>query len=246
MSFEKNALKLSIIIPAYNEEVNLRGNILDSVEVYLAGQNYPYEVVIVDDGSEDQTLALIKEQIKNKPYFRMIENPHGGKALAVMTGLMGSQGNVAVFTDMDQATPISQLEKLLPFFHQGFDIVIGSRYGRRGAPLIRKVSAWGFAFLRNTILGLPYKDTQCGFKGFTRDAINQIFPPLLECWQKKKKKGAAVNAGFDIEMLITAKKKNFKVAEVPVDWNFVGTERVQIIRDSYESIKDMLRIRFQK
>lgn len=237
-------IKLSIIIPAYNEEANMRAGSLEKVEHFLVKQSYPYEVIVVDDGSKDETIKLIEWKIRGMKNFRLIKNVHAGKAIAVMTGLLKCSGEIALFTDMDQATPIEEINKFLPKFNQGYDIVIGSRSGRKGAPFIRKSMAWGFSMARRLVLGLPFKDTQCGFKGFTRQAINVIFPLLLSRWQNKKVKGGAVNAGFDVETLFVAKVKKFKVAEVPVEWYHVGTERVQAISDSWEALKDILRIRW--
>lgn len=239
---EKNAI--SVVIPAYNEEQNLRHGVLKDVEDYLSKQRYDYEVLIVDDGSKDKTLELIEEFIKGKSQYRLIKNNHGGKAIAVMTGMLQSKGNFALFTDMDQATPLREIEKLLPEFENGHDIVFGSRKGRKGAPAIRKLMAWGFSVLRTIMLGLPFKDTQCGFKAFNRESIQKVFGPLLVRWQKHlNKKGAAVNAGFDVETLFIAKKLGFKIAEVPVEWHYVGTERVQAIRDSWDALQDMIKIR---
>ena len=129
-------IKLSVVIPSYNEQANLKNGVLDEVYKYLKDKEYTWEVLIVDDGSSDQTKEIVKEQIKNRTGFRLIENPHGGKAITVMSGLLESKGEIALFTDMDQATPLIELEKLLPEFNKGFDIVIGSRHGRKGAPLI--------------------------------------------------------------------------------------------------------------
>ncbi|MEK6881870.1 MAG: glycosyltransferase, partial [Nanoarchaeota archaeon] len=168
-----NQFKLSIIIPSYNESLELKKEAVDVVDSYLKTQEYPYEVLIVDDESTNGTLDELKVYAKNKKGFKILENKHGGKAITVMTGLLQSTGDIAIFTDMDQATPINETEKLLTEFEKGFDIVIGSRKGREGAPITRKITAWGFATLRNIILGLPVKDTQCGFKGFKREAIEQ-------------------------------------------------------------------------
>lgn len=239
-----NKIQVSIIIPAYNESENLNNGVLDEVYNYLKKQNYTYEVLIIDDGSKDNTVQLLKKYIKDKTSFKLIENPHSGKAITVMTGMLKALGQVVLFTDMDQATPINQIEALLPKFDQGYDIVIGSRAGREGAPLMRKVVAWGFASLRNIIIGLPFKDTQCGFKAFNQKAILSVFPKVLKIWQSMRSSDdAAVNAGFDVETLFIAKNMEFKIAEVPVEWRFVGTERVQIIRDALEALKDMFRIR---
>lgn len=236
-------LKLSVVMPAYNESTNLKSGVLDQVEIYLKDKEYFHELILVDDGSLDDTANIIEEQIKNKKKFRLIKNPHGGKAVTVMTGILQAAGDVILFTDLDQSSPIDQIEKFFPKFDQGFDVVIGTRVGRKGAPIVRKIAAWGFSILRNIIIGLPFKDTQCGFKAFSKEAAQNVFPSLLEKWKGNRVSGAAVNAGFDIETLFMSKKKGFKIAEVPVDWHHVGTERVQLIKDSIEAIKDMIRIR---
>lgn len=237
-----SALKLSVIIPAYNEALNLKKGVLDQVDDYLKQQDYSYEVLVVDDGSTDNTVDVTKAAIKGKKGFRLIKNPHGGKAITVMTGILKSQGEIAVFSDMDQSTPLKEIEKFFPKFNEGYDVVIGERSGREGAPLIRKTYAWGFSILRAIILGFSF-DTQCGFKAFSRRAISTVFPKLLNRWQKKKVEGAAVNAGFDIELLFLSKKKGLKIVGVPVEWHYVGSERVGI-KAAIEALKDILRIRF--
>lgn len=244
-------MKLSIVIPSYNEERNLKKGILSEVSNYLKNVRYSYEVIIVDDGSTDDTRDLIDKFIKNKRGWQLIENQHGGKAITVMTGLLAAKGEIALFTDMDQATPIGEVEKLLPKFdeglpagRQGYDIVIGSRHGRVGAPFLRKLMAYGFAVLRNIILGLPFQDTQCGFKAFNQRAIKKIIPKIKDEWGVLHTKGGAVNAGFDVELLYLAKKYGLKIAEVPVDWKYVDTERIQIIKDAAAAIYDMFRIRW--
>lgn len=244
-------MKLSIIIPAYNEIKNIRSGVLNKIDEYLRKVDYNYEVVIVDDGSSDQTTIEVDKFIKGRESWKLIRAEHGGKALTVMRGLMEAKGEIAVFTDMDQATPLNQIEKFFPKFsgslpagRQGHDIVIGSRHGRKGAPVLRKLTAWGFAILRNIILGLPFSDTQCGFKAFNKVSREIVFKKMKNNWEKSKVSGAAVNAGFDVEALFLAKKLGFKIAEVPVDWHYVGTKRVNLIKDSLEAVKDMLRIRW--
>ncbi len=237
-------MEISVVIPSYNEQKNLGKGVLDKVDKFLDRKNLEYEVIIVDDGSTDHSVELIKNYISKNPKFRLIQDQHGGKAIAVMDGMMAARGKIVLFTDMDQATPIDQLDKFLPEFKNGFDIVIGSRQGRRGAPLIRKLSAWGFSVLRNIILGLPFKDSQCGFKAFNKKSLEVIIPKIKGEWGVVHFKGGAVNAGFDVEVLYLAKKYGFKIAEVGVEWNYVDTERVQVIKDAAAAIYDMLRIRW--
>lgn len=244
-------IKLSVIIPSFNEKENLKKGVLNQVYEYLSKQKYSYEVIIVDDGSSDKTIDLVQKFVSANKNFRLIKNVHAGKAIAVMTGLLQSRGEIGLFTDMDQATPISEAEKLLPYFdkqsfsaNKGFDIVIGSRQGRKGAPIIRKLMAFGFSAFRTLILGLPFKDTQCGFKAFNRKSIEAILPLLKERWKKHlREKGAAVNAAFDVEVLFFAQKKKFKIKEVEVSWHHVGTERVQVLKDSIDAIIDIIKIR---
>lgn len=235
--------KLSIVIPAYNESQNLLLGSLDKVHNYLKNQKYTYEVLIIDDGSTDETVKIAEEQIKNKKNFKLIKNPHGGKALTVISGILQTSGEIALFMDMDLATPVDQIEKFFPKFEEGYDIVIGSRHGRKGAPIIRKLMGFGFSAVRFIFLGLPFKDTQCGFKAFNRKALEKVFPEMKNVWEKNKVKGAAVNAGFDVELLFIAKKKGFRIAELFVEWHHVGTERVQALNDSFEALRDILRIR---
>ena len=237
-------MKLSVIIPSFNEMDNLKRGVLEKVESFLSSQKYDFEILIVDDGSTDGSIKLIEGLTKNSKNVRLIKNSHGGKAIAVMTGLLDSKGDIGLFTDMDQATPVSEVEKILPFFEEDFDIVIGSRQGRKGAPVIRKLMAFGFSLIRTIILGLPFKDTQCGFKAFNRKSIETLFPVLRDRWKKHlREKGAAVNAAFDVETLYLAQKKGFKIKEVPVQWHHVGTERVQVLKDSAEAVIDILKIR---
>lgn len=235
--------KISIIIPSYNESANLKRGVLKDVENYLKGLQVSFEIIVVDDGSSDDSVGLIKKNIAEDQNFKLIQNPHGGKANTVMTGMLEAKGEMVLFTDMDQATPIDQIEKFLPKFEEGYDIVIGSRQGRKGAPILRKLSAWGFSLLRGIILGLPFKDTQCGFKAFSKVSIEKIIPKIKSEWGVVHFKGGAVNAGFDVEVLYLAKKYGFKIAEVGVEWKYVDTERVQVVKDAMAAIYDMFRIR---
>lgn len=236
---------LSVVIPAYNEETNIRLGALDKVARFLEHQEFSWEVLVVNDGSSDQTLTLLEEFARNNKKFRIIDNPHQGKAATVISGILASSGTLSLFTDLDQATPITQLGKLLPFIDRGYDIVIGSRNRRReGSPLFRLIMARGFMVLRSLILGLHgITDTQCGFKLFKTNQAKKIFGKLKLYGSRTSAKGSMVTAGFDIEVLYVAKRLGFKIKEVPVEWHYVETRRVSPLRDSWQGLMDILKIR---
>ncbi|MCX6704625.1 MAG: glycosyltransferase family 2 protein [Candidatus Woesebacteria bacterium] len=234
---------LSVVIPAFNEEYNLRTGVLDSVYDYLSHVDYSWEILFVDDGSTDRTLRIAEEFAKRHQKFMVLKEPHRGKGGTVTAGILKAQGEVILFTDADQATPIDQLGEILPKFKEGFDVVIGSRHGREGAPIARKVMATGFSILRFLILKLPFKDTQCGFKAFTGEAAKEIFKRLEIFSSKNKSEGASVTAGFDLEVLYVARKLGYKVAEVPVDWHHKEGTKVDPIKDSIEGFRGLIMVR---
>jgi dolichyl-phosphate beta-glucosyltransferase len=239
----KNTPYLSVVIPAYKEEENLKKGVLKEVNDYLTKQSYSWEVLVVDDGSGDKTPDLAEAFAKKHKNFSVHREPHRGKGATVIAGVLASKGEIVLFTDMDQATPIEEIEKLLPKFSVGYDIAIGSRANRKGAPVTRKLMAYGFIVLRTLILRLPYKDTQCGFKAFKRPAAQKIFSKMKIFSESKKITQAAVTAGFDLELLYIARKLKYKVAQVPVVWNHTETKRVNPLRDSWHGFRDLLRIR---
>ena len=157
--------------------------------------------------------------------------------------MLKAKGELILFSDLDQATPLDQVEMLLPKIDKGFDIAIGSRQGRKGAPLIRKSMAFGFTLLRKIILRLPYKDTQCGFKLFKRQASSKIFSKMKVFNEIKGTGGASVSAGFDLETLYLARKLNLKVAEVPVEWHHMEGTKVNPVKDSWEGFRDLVKVR---
>lgn len=237
---------LSVVIPSYNEMANLQKGILDKVQHYLEKKKLDYEVVIVDDGSDDGSLEFVEHFVEENDGFRLIKNKHLGKAGAVTTGVLQSLGDYILFTDMDQATPIEQLEKILPYFDKGYDIVIGSRNNtRKGAPLSRKFMSQGAIFLRSILVGLPnIKDTQCGFKCFSKKAAFDVFNEVKKIHRGFKSiHGSSVTAGFDIELLYLATLHGYKIREVPVDWLYVESRRVSPIKDSIDGVMDLLKIK---
>jgi len=237
---------LSVVIPSYNEMANLQKGILDKVEHFLQKNKFDYEVIIVDDGSDDGSREFVKKYTKENKKFTLLENSHTGKAGAVTAGMLLAKKEYVLFTDMDQATPIEEIEKLLPWINRGFDIVIGSRAGtRKGAPFTRKVMAKGMMMLRSILVGFPeIQDTQCGFKIFKKDAAKKVFTTVHEVHNGFRNiKGSSVTAGFDVELLYIAKKNKYKIKEVPVEWLYVETRRVSPVKDSIQGIEDLVRIK---
>ncbi len=236
-------IKLSVVIPAYNEEKNIQAGVLETVDRYLRKQKYAWEVLIVDDASPDQTADLAEKFASKHKGFRVLKEPHRGKGGTVIAGMLAAKGEIVLFTDMDQATPLNQIEKFFPKFRDGYDGVIGSRSGRKGAPASRKLMAFGFALLRTLVLRLPYKDTQCGFKAFRAEAAKRIFGKMKIFRESRKIQGASVTAGFDLEMLYLARKLELRVAEVPVNWRHQETKRVSPVKDSWEGLRDLIKVR---
>lgn len=233
---------LSVVVPAYNEEENIKRGVLEGVYSYLKRQEFNWELIIADDGSKDNTLSELRKYKKDRDGIKILAEPHRGKGGTVIAGILASRGKYVLFTDLDQATPIYELEKLIPFFDLGYDVVIGSRSGRKGAPFIRKMMALGFSVLRTLILRLPFKDTQCGFKAFKRDAAQKIFSKM-KVFKGSMDKNAGVTAGFDLELLYIARKMKFRIKEVSVEWHHMETERVSSIKDSWQGLRDMLKVR---
>ncbi len=238
---------LSVIIPCYDEMANLQKGVLDKIEHFLEKKKFAYEVIVVDDGSKDGSVAFLKKFIKDNPHFILIQNPHYGKAGAVTTGMLKATGSYRLFTDMDQATPIEEVNKLLPFLEsKEYDIAIGSRNDvRKGAPAIRLLISKSAILLRKMIIGIrEISDTQCGFKLFTSEAAETVFTKFRDLKEGfTQVKGTAITFGLDIEILYLAKQKGFKVKEVGIEWLHVETRRVNPVSDSIQGIKDLLRIK---
>lgn len=236
---------ISVVIPSYNEMANLQKGVLDKISHFLEKKKFSYEVVIVDDGSTDGSREFVERFIKDDKKFHLIRNNHTGKAGAVTAGMLAATGDYVLFTDMDQAVPIEEIEALLPYFEEGYDVVIGSRHNRQGAPLSRQVMSRAAVILRMFLIGLPsIHDTQCGFKMFRKDAAADIFSQVKAIHHGYKKiQGSSVTAGFDMELLYVAYKQGYKIKEVPVPWLYVETRRVSPVKDSIEGVLDLLRIK---
>lgn len=210
--------QISIIIPCYNEENNLKRGVLQEVAEFLKNVKYEYEVIICNDKSTDSSLSLVQDFVKNHPKFRVLDLPKGGKPGAIWGGLQKAKYPIVLFTDMDQSTPIGEIDKLLPYYEENFDIVIGSRGGdREGNNFIRLLGSKIFSGFRNVLLRTNIVDTQCGFKSMKTNLAKKIFPELEVIKNIQGGKGWRVSA-YDVELLFIAEKWGYKIKEVPVIW----------------------------
>lgn len=233
-----NSRTYSIVIPAYNEGERISAT-LDKVLAYAAEQHWQAEIVVVNDGSPDQTAAIVREYAQRSPAVRLVENPgNRGKGYSVRHGMTEARGDVLLFSDADLSSPIYEAPKLFAALERGADVAIGSRWMQRELqtarqPLYRQLFGRIFNLLLRIILGLRFKDTQCGFKAFTRHAAQEIFSrQQIERW------------GFDPELLFLANKLGFRVVEVPVEWANDERSKIRLLRDSTRMFLELLTIRW--
>ena len=234
--------KLSIIIPNYNELENIERGVLDEVNKFLKKTLFSWEVIISDDGSTDGSRDLVENFVKNHKGFRLLKNTHGGKAHAVWQGIKSAKGEIILFTDMDQSTPLSEVKKLLSWYHKGFDVVFGSRgSARSNFPWYRKLMSFGFRVVRQTFLLRSVSDTQCGFKSMKTKVAKEIFPRLSVLNKKSKTSGWNVSA-FDVELLFLAEKKGYQLKEVDVSWqdeDISTSKGKNFIKESTDMLKQI-------
>jgi dolichyl-phosphate beta-glucosyltransferase len=231
-------LTYSFIVPAYNESSRIRPS-LDEMLRYTAAQNWEAEILVVDDGSRDNTAEVIREYGRAHSQIRLLQNPgNRGKGFSVRNGMLHARGDICLFTDADLSSPISEARKLFEAIGAGADVAIGSRWLRaelqtERQPLYRQVFGRIFNLVLRLCLGLHFKDTQCGFKAFRREAAQRVFPlQKIERW------------GFDPEILFIARRMGFEVAEVPVLWAHSEGTRLHPFRDGMKMFVDVLHIRW--
>jgi dolichyl-phosphate beta-glucosyltransferase len=228
---------LSVIIPAYNEEQRLKSS-LERVVGYLDQQPFSSEILVVDDGSSDETTAIARGYAGEHATVRILRyTPNHGRGHAVRVGMSEADGQFMLLCDADLSTPIEDVEKLLPWLEDGYEVVIGSRALpdsdlRVHQPWLRERLGRTFNLLVRILGVRGFADTQCGFKLFTRRAARDIFPRLFtDRW------------AFDVEALLVARKMGYRIREVPVTWvNAPGT-KVNVVRDACSTLRDLLRIR---
>ena len=228
----------SIVIPAYNESARL-GASLQKVLDYVGTQGWDAEIIVVNDGSRDNTAEIVRSFAEKYPALRLVENPgNRGKGFSVRNGVLHAHGRIVLFTDADLSSPIEEAQKLFKVLADGADIAIGSRWLRaemqtQRQPLHRQLFGRIFNVMLRTALGLQFADTQCGFKAFKQSAAQAIFPlQRIERW------------GFDPEILFLARKFGFKVQEVPVAWGHSGGTRINPLVDGSKMFTEMFRVRW--
>lgn len=233
---------LSIVIPAYNEEQRI-GRSLDEILRFLKQQTYSVEVIVIDDGSRDVTGRIVSDrmQLYEESGLRLsllTNTPNRGKGFSVRRGVANAKGEIILFTDADLSSPITEAPSLISPIAEGrADVTFGSRAIDRSLiavrqSLLRDFGGRVFNLFMRTITGLPFKDTQCGFKAFRREAALPVF-----------ERQSIERFGFDPEVLYIARKRGLRLLEVPVRWSHSEDSKVSYIRDSVEMFLDLVRIR---
>jgi glycosyltransferase involved in cell wall biosynthesis len=233
-----NSLTYSIVIPAYNEAQRISAS-LDKILAYVAQQRWDAEVLVVNDGSRDDTADIVRNYAKNHSLVRLIENPgNRGKGYSVRNGMRQAQGDLLLFSDADLSSPIYEAEKLFDAIRNGADMAIGSRWLQRELqterqPIYRQLFGRIFNFLLRMALGVKFKDTQCGFKAFNRKAAETLFArQRVERW------------AFDPELIYLADKFGYKVVEVPVEWAHDDRSKINPVVDGFKMFVEILKIRW--
>ena len=229
--------QLSIVIPAYNESARIE-NALERVMACVEAQGWDAEVLVVDDGSSDATPDIVHQWMQRCPRLHLIQNNgNRGKGYSVRNGLLQAAGEVVMFTDADLSAPMEEAERLFAAIADGADVAIGSRWLDRARqtihqPLYRRFFGRCFNWVTRTVMGLPFKDTQCGFKAFRRPVAQVIFRlQRIERW------------GFDPEILFIARKLGYAIREVPVTWGHDERSRMSYLKDGMKMLEEMAIIR---
>lgn len=231
-----NGPQLSVVIPCYNEATRLPRS-LPVIQEYLQNSGLTYEILVIDDGSKDGTVAYVEAESAKDPYLRLLRyGQNHGKGYAVRYGVLRAKGECVLFTDADLSTPISELDRFLPFLEKGFDVVIASRALAESnlkvpQPWYRERLGRMMNRLIRSISGLKFPDTQCGFKLFTRRAAQDVFENVtVETWM------------FDVEALVIATKLGCTITDVPVTWINSDESRVHWSHTS-RVLRELLHIR---
>ena len=225
---------ISIVIPVYNEQHRIK-SFLASVTKFLHKKDFSYEIVIVDDGSTDKTVATIKQILDEKVpgTFRVVQLPvNAGKGAAIRKGMLESKGEYIFFLDADGSTSIEEIDRFMPFFAEDVDIYIAQRTLKQKAPFKRKLFGYGYIMLANLLLQLDVKDITCGFKCYRRGCVQTIFSrQTLNNWS------------FDAENVFTARKHGYRIEEIQVAWEHTPGSKVKVFKNIIVCGFDLLKIR---
>lgn len=226
---------LSVIIPALNEERRLSGS-LAKLDTFLQQQSYTYEVLVVENGSTDNTVGVVEQFMRDHPYVRLFAREPRGKGRAVRRGMLEARGEYRFFADVDFSMPVEEISKFLPPALEGYDIALGSREAsgsrRYGEPYTRHFMGRVNNLLIKLIALRGFEDTQCGFKSFSRRAVEDLFQV-----------GVINGIGFDVELLFVARKRGYKIVEVPINWYFDPDSKMRLVGDSLAMIRELFDIR---
>lgn len=237
---------LSLVIPAYNEEARI-ATCLTEVSEWVATLPYPVEVTLVDDGSTDRTVEVAESVADVCADFTIVRAPHRGKANAVLTGLHSSRGAYAGFCDVDLATPLTTWDACFAAFEAGAEVAIASREGmnavRLGEPGYRHIMGRAFNVVIRLLLLPGIHDTQCGFKFFTRDALENILPRCRLYRDAEVVSRPRVTA-FDVELLTIARRQGLKIAVIPITWQYGADTKVNPLTDTLQNLGDVLKVRW--
>jgi glycosyltransferase involved in cell wall biosynthesis len=232
------SLLYSIILPAFNESARI-GPGLEKALDFVREQGWSFEIIVVNDGSRDDTADIVKQLMANAPELRLLENPgNRGKGYSVRNGMLNARGDILLFSDADFSSPIYEAVKLIGAINQGAEVAFGSRWllaetQTKRQSRLRQFVGRAYNLLLRVALGLPYKDTQCGFKAFTRKAAEVIFTrQQIEGW------------GFDPEILFIARKFGLTLQEVAVEWANDDRSKINPITDGVKMFWELLRIRY--
>lgn len=237
----------SIVISAYNEESRITKTLTQTLS--FMNQFAPaFEIIVVDDGSQDKTADSVEQYAKDHPEIKLIRNVHKGKAGGIRTGMLKSVGKLILMMDADMATPLEELKRLATWlFDNDFDLAIASREGigaeRQNEPFYRHLMGRVFNLLIRVVLGLEFQDTQCGFKLFRGDVARKVFGQLIVYGDNLPQITKPFFGAFDVEVLYCAKQMGYKIKAVPVKWNYVPTTRLNALSNSYKMARDVVRIK---
>lgn len=237
---------LSVVVPSYNEEMNIERGVLEEMLKFLKTKEYTWELILSDDGSTDDTPKHLDTFAKKDKRIKVLHNIHAGKAPTVKSGMLTATGSWRLFTDFDQSTPLKEVDRLMKYASAGASVIIGSREmigaKRDKEPFHRHLMGRVFNFLVQ-ILAIPgILDTQCGFKLFSQNATEALYNQLY-IYGENKERNDAFTGAFDVELLFLAKKNGFKIKEIPIEWKHNASDRVSPIKDSLRMLRDILFMR---